>query len=246
MAPQIHLTIDNGNTSTKVVVFADDVIRFRKVYTSFTAKDLKSLYLRFKPDASIISSVTKLSSALLKFLRSREHFLDLSGKTPVPLKMSYKTPQTLGTDRLAGIVGVSKLFPKQNVLVIDLGTCIKYDFLSKKNKYIGGSISPGLNMRLKALHDYTGRLPLLKPSSVKGFEGSSTKESILSGVQVGIVAEMEGFISRYKKKYGLVKIVLTGGDAHCFAGQLKMSIFAAPDLVSIGLNEILIFNAESQ
>jgi len=243
MSLQRNLTIDIGNTSAKVLVFEMDAICYRKCVQSISVKDILTLLKRFKPHAAIISAVAPVSKALLKMLNDYTSLTVLNYTVKVPVKIRYRTPETLGPDRLAGIVGAGKLFPTTNVLVIDLGTCIKYDFLHKTNVYKGGSISPGLAMRFLALNQYTSKLPLIRPSHMKSFIGTDTRTSILSGVQTGVVAELDGFISRYRKEFGALKVILTGGDAPRFAGQVKMPIFAAPDLVNIGLNEILNFNA---
>ncbi len=243
MSEQRNLTIDFGNTSAKVLVFEMDAVCYRKSGHSLSIKDTLTLLRRFKPHAAIISAVTPVSKALLKTLNDYTSLTVLNHKVKVPVKIRYRSPETLGSDRLAGIVGAGKLFPSTNVLVIDMGTCIKYDFLQKTHVYQGGSISPGLAMRFRALNQYTAKLPLISPAQLKSFIGTDTRTSILSGVQTGVVAEMNGFIDRYRKKFGALKVILTGGDAPRFAGQVKMPIFAAPDLVNIGLNEILNFNA---
>ncbi len=238
-----NLCIDIGNTSTKVLVFEKDEVILRKNVKSLDLKLIELFIRKYQPERSMICSVTKTPASVRKYLQKKTAYLDLTVNLRFPVKVNYATPESLGLDRLAGIVGASKLFKGKSVLVIDLGTCIKYDFLSKSNSYEGGSISPGLHMRLSALHHYTDKLPLMKPENYKGFIGQSTKTSILTGVQIGILAEMEGFIARYKKSFGSLKIILSGGDAARFEGQLKIPIFAAPDLVCIGLNEIINFNA---
>ena len=245
MTPQRNLAIDIGNTSIKVLVFEMDAIIWQKSFSTIKPDLIKAILKKYKPQRSIICSVAKTPASLSSYLQKNTICLELNAKTKLPVKIAYSTPATLGSDRIAGIIGASKLFPQKNVLVIDLGTCIKYDFLTKGMQYIGGSISPGLHMRLKALHHYTDRLPLLKPAVVKGFIGKSTSSSILTGVQIGITAEIEGFVSRYKTQYGLIKVIITGGDTSGFARQLKFPIFAAPDLIGIGLNEILNFNAQN-
>lgn len=241
----LNLTIDIGNTSTNILLFDKDVVILRRKVKSLDVKLIERIVRKHKPVRSIICSVAKTPSAVRKFLSNNTAYLELNIDVGFPVKVNYKTPQSLGLDRLAGIIGAAKLFKGKSVLVIDLGTCIKYDFLTSKRAYIGGSISPGLRMRLSALHHYTEKLPLLEPENIRDFVGRSTKTSMLSGVQTGILAEMEGFISRYKKRYGSIKIILSGGDAGRFEGQLKIPIFAAPDLVCIGLNEILNFNAKN-
>jgi type III pantothenate kinase len=245
MSKSRNLTLDIGNTCSKVLVFEKDAVIMRKVYKSLDMKLVREILNKYKPLHSIICSVTKTPQALIQFLDRNTGLIELNSKTKLPIKIAYKTPETLGTDRLAGIVAASKLFPEKNVLVIDMGTCIKYDFINEGKQYMGGSISPGLHMRLKALHEYTGKLPLVKAEPFEGLIGRTTKGSILTGVQIGILAELEGFISRYKKSHTRLKVILTGGDASGFDEQLKIPIFAAPDLVSIGLNEIINFNAKS-
>ena len=140
----------------------------------------------------------------------------------------------------------AKLFPGSNVLVIDAGTCVKYDFVSSKKEYLGGSISPGLRMRFEALHNFTNRLPFIQPGKYTKLIGASTKDSILTGVQTGMVHEIDGFIEQYKNRYRTLQVVMSGGDAPLFAGRIKSSIFAAPNLIQIGLNEILKYNVEQE
>ena len=163
-----------------------------------------------------------------------------TGKTPTPVKNLYKSANTLGSDRLASAVGGNFLFPNKNVLVIDAGTCIKYNFINNKNEYIGGAISPGLQMRFKALHTFTARLPLLDiDENYDAIIGTTTNESILSGVEMGAVAEMQSFVDQYKQQYSDVVCLLTGGDANFFEKRLKKPIFADQFLILKGLNIIL-------
>ena len=190
----------------------------------------------------MLSSVVHLDPSLQKAFRNIDGFGLLSQKTKLPLKNRYLTPATLGNDRLANAVAGAFLFPKKNVLIVDIGTCIKFDFINSKNEYMGGSISPGMEMRFKSLHHFTGKLPYIQASKKTTLTGKSTEDAIRSGVMNGMKEEISGIIHRYKKNYKTLTIILTGGDAHRFAGELKMSIFAAADLVNIGLNEILRYN----
>lgn len=240
----MNLTIDIGNTSSKAMLFDKDNIKWTRSYKNITAADLKQLFSKHKVDNSILSAVVPVEKNIFHFLRSHSSFILLNSKVKLPIRNKYKTPETLGSDRLASVAGASKLFPRKNCLVIDAGTCIKYDFINSKKEYLGGSISPGLRMRFKALHNFTGGLPLIEPSKTEQLIGSSTRNSILTGVQNGIVNEINGFIQRYKKQFGSLKVILSGGDASFFAGHIKNSIFAAPDLIHIGLHEILIYNVE--
>jgi type III pantothenate kinase len=161
---------------------------------------------------------------------------------PLPIKILYATPQTLGVDRIAGSCGALQLFPGKNTLVIDAGTCITYDFTDSSKQYYGGSISPGLKMRFQAVHTFTARLPLVSPAENPELIGNSTETSIQSGIVNGTVAEIDGIIDRYRQKYPDLQVILCGGDGPFFENKLKASIFASPDLVLIGLNSVLIHN----
>ncbi|MGZ4038048.1 MAG: type III pantothenate kinase, partial [Bacteroidia bacterium] len=149
-----------------------------------------------------------------------------------------------GSDRLAASVGAFGLYPGQDTLVVDAGTCVKYNFTNRNNEYLGGAISPGLQMRFKAMHQLTGRLPLVIPDDqFNKLVGTTTEESLLSGVINGLIHETDGFINDYKKQYPQLKVVFTGGDTSFFVKRLKNSIFADHDLVLKGLNDILIYNS---
>ena len=236
----MNLTIDRGNSFTKLVLFDNKRIIKRSTFRNFSIREIKVILQQYPVNASILSSVVKTPVNILKFLRQHTYFIEFNAATKLPVRNLYRTPQTLGKDRLASVIGASDLFPGENVLVIDAGTCIKYDLVNKKKEYRGGSISPGLLMRFQSLHEFTEKLPLVKPDAIHGFIGRDTRESILSGVQQGIINEMNGFIRLYRKKFPDLKILLTGGDAKHFARPLKLHIFAASDLVNIGLNTILL------
>jgi type III pantothenate kinase len=166
----------------------------------------------------------------------------LSEKTPLPIINSYKTPLTLGKDRLAAVAGASVLYPEKDILVFDAGTCLTIDFINSDKEYIGGRISPGIEMRYNALHTFTDKLPLIKSKKNTLVIGNDTKTSIICGVQQGILAEVKAIISDYKSQNTDTVFVFTGGDSFYFEKELKNSIFANPNLVLIGLNEILDYN----
>ena len=168
----------------------------------------------------------------------------LDSNTPLPIINKYKTPETIGKDRLAAAVGAKSFAGDAPVLVIDAGSCITYDIVNQSNEFLGGSISPGVNMRLKSLHTFTQKLPLLEPTENIVLPGSDTKESIMSGVIAGIQFEMEGFINYYSIQYPDLKCVLSGGDMKYFDKKLKNGIFAIPNIVAEGLQLILHFNAK--
>ncbi len=196
-----------------------------------------------KVQRAIVASVVNNYKKLVNQLTEKSNLLEFTSATPVPLKNVYKSMHTLGSDRLAAAVSASQQFPNEDTLAIDAGTCIKYDFTNSQGEYLGGGISPGIDMRFKALNNFTDRLPLV--SRNEDFDqliGTNSHESILSGVQTSVVAEVEGIIAMYKEKYHNVKVILTGGDTAFFENRLKKPIFAAPFLILKGLNAILEYN----
>lgn len=191
---------------------------------------------------TLVSSVIPFSQSERKKILAVPGLRFLTSATELPIRNLYLTPKTLGTDRLANAVAGNFLFPRKNVLVIDVGTCIKYDFVNARAEYLGGSISPGLSMRFRAMHEFTGKLPMVSEERPKVLTGRSTSEAMQTGVFAGVEEEIRGVISRYKKKYVQLAVVITGGDSRRFVRELNLSIFAAPDLVNLGLNEITRFN----
>lgn len=238
------LAIDFGNTRVKLAVFNQYKWKYFSSSRSLTVKDLSELITGFSIQSCIISSVTKKSDAIEKFLSEKLPTIILNEKTKVPVKNLYATPSSLGKDRLASAVAGMRIAPKKNVLVINCGTCITYDVVNAKGEYLGGAISPGLDMRLKALNAFTSKLPLVSKKKENLLIGNSTEASILSGAINGATLEMDGFITSCKKQFTNLQVLLSGGDADYFASQLKNKIFARPNIVLTGLNEILLFNAE--
>lgn len=239
-----YLVIDQGNTLTKAAMYIDDEIHWLNTFRVFDQKVANNIGFESEDvTGGIISSVStdpKYISSLLPDV----DWLILDHNTPVPVRNLYYTPETLGKDRLAGVVAASIRYPQQDVLVIDAGTAITYDLITKDQDYFGGSISPGLSIRFKGLHTFTERLPLYEAAIFKELTGRDTYESIMSGVMTGTLLEMEGFISEYQKKYPGLITVLTGGDAIYFDKMLKSNIFALPNLVIDGLKLILQYNLE--
>jgi len=172
-------------------------------------------------------------------LKKTYGLVELTEKTKIPIRNGYKTPRTLGKDRLAAVIGAYYMFPKKPCLVIDAGTCITYDFLSKAGTYLGGGISPGMMLRFKAMNDYTAALPLASFSKKAKYIGKNTKESLQSGAQWGFLLEIEGFINKYREQYPGLQVILTGGDSEYLSKNLKTKIFVNPNLVLDGLNKIL-------
>ncbi len=195
----------------------------------------------------ILSSVKPFNEELNDFLtKNFDQFLELDHQTDLPIENLYETPETLGKDRIAAAAGANELFPDQNILVIDAGTAITYDLVSEKNQFIGGNISPGLEMRYKALNQFTGKLPLVSYSDEYEKIGRNTTEAIRAGVQNGILAEMSDSIDLFNRNYQNLQIIMTGGDSNFFAGKLNYSIFVHFNLTLIGLNRILEHNAKEK
>lgn len=242
MIPQPHnLVIDAGNTSIKAGLFQNHA---QVEKHNFENIDAFAQWASQKTFAyAIISSVSESEEHLKECIHAEQSTYLFGNHLRIPLINTYKTPETLGKDRLAGAIGASRLFPEQNCLIIDAGTCITYDFVEKSGSYLGGAISPGLYMRFKALQHFTSRLPLIAPQSQASLIGRNTTESILSGVVNGIKFELEKTIEEYEERFPDLKVVMCGGDTHFFESIIKEGIFAFPDLVLHGLNFTLLHNA---
>ena len=237
------IVIDLGNTNKKVALFRDGVQKEIFQSPELDMGKLNSL-LEANPDARhiILSSVVDYPESLVRLLSGNRKLVILSPDTPVPVKNLYRTPDSLGKDRLAAAVGGNAIYPGRDVLVVTAGTCITYDFVNKQGEYPGGSISPGLHMRLKALHTFTGKLPLVTLSSQEELTGTDTQQAILSGVLNGVIAEVGGICEQYRQRYPELKPILSGGDMEYFANRLKIGIFAVPNIVLLGLYKILEYN----
>ena len=239
----MNIAIDIGNTRGKCAVFEGD----RLLETFFfdkekIIKEIKEIIKKNIISTGIISNVASVSDKIMEELKTILPFQVVSASSKVPFINLYKTPNTLGVDRIALVAGAVKQFSNKNVLVIDAGTCITFDFVNKKSEYLGGAISPGINMRFHSLNYFTANLPLLEKEEVGNFIGGNTKESMNSGVVNGVIQEIDGIINQYKKKYMDLTVVLTGGDTNFLSKKLKSSIFANQNFLLQGLNEILIFN----
>jgi len=236
----MNFAIDIGNTFIKVGLFEEKTLVHS--YHHLKEEDLEELVVQHHPTYVIISSVRADFSRIQAIVQSASKILILNESIKIPFKNLYKTPQTLGMDRLAGAAGSMEVFPDSDRLIIDAGTCITYDFIDQKNQYYGGAISPGIDMRFKALNTFTGKLPLISRADLFPRIGSNTEESIQSGVLNGVLAETEGIINQYKEKFPGLKVILCGGDAGFFESKIKETIFVVADLVLVGLNSILLHN----
>ena len=238
----MNLAIDIGNTRAKLAVFDDNEMLFSDAVETLSEKVVARLFKKHPIKNSMLSAVSTYNDGFNDFLAKNSRLFILDNKTPLPVKNLYKTPLTLGKDRIAAVAGAFALYPNENVLVLDIGTAITYEFISGKGEYHGGGISPGVRLRLKALNAYTSNLPLIEPQQIDFLTGASTKDSILSGVMNGTRLELEGFITEYSARHENLRVLLTGGDAPLFETVLKSKIFAIPNLVLIGLNKILQHN----
>ena len=241
----MNLIVDIGNTSVKLAVFEKQTLTFlhRKKVNDLERSVLEILNRFPKIEQIFIASVAAFDSSHFSKIFSSYKLLFLNSKSKFPFKNLYQTPETLGPDRMALVAAAVCKYPNQNVLIIDAGTCITYDFIDAKSNYYGGAISPGIQMRYKALYENTDRLPLLEPIIPSNFIGNSTQSAIHSGVVFGVVNEIEGVVASYKSKYSDLTVILSGGDANFLCKQFKISIFAFSNFLLEGLNFLLVYNS---
>lgn len=236
------LCFDFGNTLLKCGVFIIDRLTEVISLENDQLKTIERLLDKYKPECTILSSVIDHSSEIEKLLAERSSFVKLDSSTKLPFTIPVSKPETMGADRLALAAFAVFFYKGQNNLVIALGSCITYNFINKYNSFNGGSISPGMEMRFKALNHYTAKLPLVKVDWDFPLIGYDTNTNILSGVLLGMAAEIDGIIDAYKKKFGKFNVLLTGGDSANFAQHLKNKIFADPYLILKGLYAISKYN----
>ncbi len=241
---KMNLVIDVGNTLIKFGVFDLEDLKHRTTCIKkdflHTLDKISETFPAIKN--AIVSSVSNLTEEQLTELQERFSVLNLTHLTKVPFINKYASPETLGIDRIALVSAAAKQYPKIDVLIIDAGTCITYDFLTSENKYLGGAISPGISLRYKSLHTYTEKLPLLDANIPTDIIGNTTNTAIHSGVVNGVLYEIDGFIEDYKMKWDNLTVILTGGDAHFLRDSIKNDIFANSNFLLEGLNHILEYN----
>lgn len=245
-----HLIFDIGNTRTKLAVINDGKLLCVIAVDTLDSAKVASLCHRYRVDAAIASVVGRqpdFASLLPDSIIG--HFHQLTCRSLLPIALDYETPETLGMDRVAAAVGARQLSGSHDpLLVVDAGSCITVDLIDQDDVFRGGAISPGLQMRFRALHDYTAALPLVEHRSndIQSFaaplSGRNTRDSILSGVMNAAVFEIQGFIQSYQRSFQSLKLFLTGGDADFFAERLFFPKFANPNLVYVGLDKILEMN----
>ena len=233
------LAIDIGNTRIKAALFEDSTLLYSFIF--FKKEFKKSIENIFKNHKNInnliVSSVGSITKEDFEAFESKVPITFITNLIAFPFENLYKTPNTVGIDRLVLASGAVLMFPNQNRLVIDAGTCITYDFINEKNQYLGGAISPGIRLRYESLHNYTAKLPLLDMKLPDELIGKSTNDSIHSGVINGVINEIDGFIDQYREQYSKFIIILTGGDTDFLAKRLKNTIFANPNFLLESLNQ---------
>ncbi|WP_179337014.1 type III pantothenate kinase [Winogradskyella ludwigii] len=242
----MNLIVDVGNTYVKFAVFKSGDLIYKQ---NFKLNEFKEQYQTLKNDfpelkKAIISSVGHLSKDQIELITKDLNVIELSTELKFPFKNSYSTPKTLGVDRIALVCSSVNQFPNKNVLIIDAGTCITYDFITKDNEYLGGAISPGLRLRYKSLNNLTANLPLLETKLPTKRVGDSTESSIHSGIVNGVITEINGIMDQYQQEYSDLTVILTGGDTNFLSNQLKNSIFANSNFLFEGLNFILEYNSK--
>lgn len=239
------LCIDWGNSLVKAAIFngENNVLSAHQFEAAQAADSLTRIIAEHQPQASIFSSVTSNTADAQMIVREKvQHFLKLDMNTMLPVMNAYSSPETLGVDRLAIAVGAQASFPNTNVLAISLGTCVTYNFVQKNRAFRGGAISPGLRMRLRAMHEWTDKLPQVEAEGEVLLLGYDTATCMRSGAIYGMASEIDGMVNAFAAQYPDFNAVLTGGDAALLGNKLKSKIFADPDLLMKGLNLILKHN----
>lgn len=234
----MNLVFDSGNTFVKVALFENG--QLTQLIPKQNTDDIEKWIAYFSPSQSLIADVSGKNERLLAYLSQKYATKILSYQTPIPLKNLYKTPQTLGVDRLAAAIGAF-VHTQTDTLVIDAGTCITYDFVSQNAEFLGGNIAAGLQMRLRAVHHFTGKLPLVELDFPVPTVGQSTQEALAAGAFWGLIREIEGTIQFFQKKYPKLQVVLSGGDSAVLAKYILYPCNHFPNLVLYGLNEILCY-----
>ena len=234
--------MDFGTSSAKTGLFQGN--KLIEVGRGLSLQDVTSLVRKHQPAHIIISTVSVSRTDIAMALGERIPILFLDSTISLPLSLAYGSPDTLGADRIAAAVGASQLYPRRNCLVIDAGSCTTYEFIDENNIYQGGGISPGIDLKLRALHNYTANLPLLERVTETKLVGDTTNNAMLSGVINGTIAEIREIIRMYQNKFPDLQLVICGGDASYFATKLNIEVFVAPELVLTGLKNILDYNVQ--
>jgi type III pantothenate kinase len=232
------LCLDFGNTRLKAALFEQDVLQETFVLDTDVLQQLQTVVQRHQPARSILSSVIEHDPQIESFLATHTEFHKLTHQSRLPFTIPVGKPETVGADRLAIAAAAAHFYPAKNVLVIALGSCVTYNFINQQAQLVGGAISPGLQMRFRAMHEYTAKLPLVPPDWNVPLIGYDTATNMQSGVVLGMAAEMDGMIDAYQQRFRNFNAVLTGGDIPFFEPHLKNGIFADFDFIFKGLYAI--------
>jgi len=244
------LAIDLGNTRTKLGLFdGSTLVDVSHQPNGWGFTDLPAKMQQ--ANAFILSATGALEESLEEVLKQKGHYIRLSDTIQLPFENTYETPKTLGRDRIAGVSGALVLYPGENALVIDAGTCITYDVITRQKVYLGGTIAPGIEMRLKAMHTFTARLPLVQQQTQEhagpqSLIGRSTEQALLAGGQLAAVYEMRECIRQIGQKHPGLRVILTGGDATYFSQNLGLQAWVQPHIVLYGLQQIYRYNTSNE
>jgi type III pantothenate kinase len=235
----LNLVVDIGNSSLKVAIFDKKLMTSKFIYTNQSLNIFSDLFKNNVIDNCLISNVSTIDKNILDFLKINSNLFSINESINLPFINLYKTKNTLGHDRIALVSAAAIDFPDQNTLIIDTGTCITYDFKNSENEYLGGGISPGIQMRFKSLNSQTSKLPLSPINLDYKLIGDDTNSSINSGVVHGVISEINGIINQYQERFKNIKIILTGGDSNFLLKKIKNTIFADQNFLLKGLNYLL-------
>ncbi len=241
----MNLCIDIGNSFIKIAIFDRDEIKYFKSKKDWLVGDLKKLHKKYAYTHCIISTVRNKLPRFWAHLDRNFTCYILDHTLPLPVENRYGTPKTLGKDRIAAAIGAYYMYKKKNNIVIDIGTCMTLDLIDKNGVYLGGNISPGVRLRLKAMHHFTHALPSVKRKNPTKLLGKSTKEAINNGAVFGVALEIDSFVSRMKAEMKHINVILTGGDAAFFGEIVKSKIFVDSFLVLRGLNKLIDYQKEN-
>ena len=240
----MNLIVDIGNTCLKIALFEKNNLIEKSYLLDNYLDNIKNILSKNPVENSIVSNVGEINDELISVLNDNTDLVLFKNILKLPFKNTYSSKETLGQDRIALVSSASYQFPDENVLIIDAGTCITYDFKNHNNEYIGGGISPGIEMRFKSLNLFTSKLPLIDVFDDFELIGNNTKESLISGVVNGTTMEIDGIIQQYCEKFKNIRIILTGGDSKFLLKRIKNTIFADQNFLTKGLNYLLEANIE--
>ena len=235
----MNLVLDVGNSLLKIALFEKSELIQKFKFSENYKINIEDIISNYKVTHSIISNVGRIDDSIINILKESTNLLLVSNQLKIPFKNLYKSKNTLGQDRLALVSAAAFNFPNENVLIVDVGSCITYDFKNNNNEYLGGGISPGISMRFKSLNTFTSNLPLIDFDSIYQLIGNNTKNSITSGVVNGTISEINGIIQQYREEFKNIRIILTGGDSNFLLKRIKNTIFADRNFLLIGLNKLL-------